>query len=128
MKFLLPLLVLSVFLHCNAQAPKAVGGGGNVPVLDTFLIGKASDKKFSCLLSVLDKINGDSKVETDREDWSKALHEGVQQGVDMNTLLLQYHYLGQEDRDDISKWFLPTLGFHLISWCSCVFLMCDGLF
>lgn len=74
-----------------------------VPVLDTFLIGKASDKKFSCLLSVLDKINGDSKIETERVDWSKALQEGVQQGIDMNTLLLQYHYLPAEDREDIKS-------------------------
>ena len=34
----------------------------------------------------------------------------------------------KEDIDDSSRWFLPTLGFHLISWCSCVFLMCDALF
>ena len=25
-------------------------------------------------------------------------------------------------------WFFPTLGFHLKSWCSCVLIMCDGLF
>lgn len=102
MRFLLPLLFLSALFFVSAQA-QASSGQKNIPVLDTFLIGKASDKKFSCLLSVLDKINGDSKVETERVDWSKALHEGVQQGVDMNTLLLQYHYLNVEDRDDIKK-------------------------
>ncbi len=102
MRFLLPLLFLSAAFFVSSQAP-ASQGQGNVPVLDTFLIGKASDKKFSCLLSVLDKINGDSKIETERVDWSKALHEGVQQGVDMNTLLLQYHYLPIEDREDIKK-------------------------
>jgi hypothetical protein len=102
MRFLLPLLFLSAAFFVSAQSP-AAKGQGNVPVLDTFLIGKASDKKFSCLLSVLDKINGDSKIETERVDWSKALHEGVQQGVDMNTLLLQYHYLSVEDREDIKK-------------------------
>ena len=96
MKYLLPLLILSVaFSQVITENPSVV------PVLDTFLIGKASDTKFSCLLSVLDKINGDSKIETERVDWSKALQEGVQQGVDMNTLLLQYHYLSPEDREDI---------------------------
>jgi len=24
--------------------------------------------------------------------------------------------------------FCPALGFHLISWCSCVLLMCDDMF
>ena len=104
MKFLFSLLLLSVFFSCNAQGPDRAGPSlGNVPVLDTFLIGKASDSKFSCLLSVLEKIDADSKIRTERTDWSKALHEGVQQGIDMNTLLLQYHYLGTVDRDDIKK-------------------------
>lgn len=71
------------------------------PVLDTFLIGKASDKKFACLINVLGKINGDSKVEKEKEDWSESLTEGVQQGIDINTLLLQYQYFNQEDRNDI---------------------------
>ena len=26
------------------------------------------------------------------------------------------------------QWFSPKLGFHLKSWCSCVFLLCDDLF
>ena len=89
-KYLLPLLLISVVF--TEGPPSASAPVNNVPVLDTFLIGKASDTKFSCLLSVLDKINGDSKIETERVDWSKALQEGVQQGIDMNTLLLQYHY------------------------------------
>merc|ERR1712050_389737 len=93
MKNILPLILLSALLFSGIMAKTLV--------LDTFLIGKASDKKFSCLMSVLDKINGDSAVITDREDWSKALHEGVQQGIDVNTLLLQYQYFNQEDRDGI---------------------------
>jgi len=32
-----------------------------------------------------------------------ALTEGVQQGIDMYTLLLQYQYLNKDDRDDIRK-------------------------
>jgi len=100
MRDLFALFTLSVFFSCNAQAA-ASADTGKVPVLDTFLIGKASDKKFSCLLSVMDKMAGDAKVETGRVDWSKALHEGIQQGVDMNTMLLQYHYLPAADRNDI---------------------------
>jgi hypothetical protein len=95
MKQFLPLIFLSALFFSNVFA--------GVYVLDTFLIGKASDKKFSCLMSVLDKINGDSKIVTDRNDWSKSLHEGVQQGIDVNTLLLQYHYLNDEDREDIRR-------------------------
>ena len=34
----------------------------------------------------------------------------------------------KEDKYDNNRWFFPALGFHLKSWCSCVFLMCDGLF
>ena len=93
MKYILSLVLISALLFSGISSKTLV--------LDTFLIGKASDKKFSCLMSVLDKINGDSAVITDREDWSKALHEGVQQGIDVNTLLLQYQYFNQEDRDGI---------------------------
>jgi len=49
MKFFLPLVLIGVvFSQAPAQASAAVN---NVPVLDTFLIGKASDTKFSCCLS-----------------------------------------------------------------------------
>lgn len=92
MKLLFALLILSVSLPTLA---------GEAPVLDTYLIGKASDKKFTCLLSVLDKINGDSTVEREKVDWSTTLSEGVQQGIDIYTLLLQYQYFNKEDRDDI---------------------------
>merc|ERR1711976_1064235 len=34
-------------------------------------------------------------------DWSENLQEGVQQGIDVNTVLLQYQYLNQTDRDSI---------------------------
>lgn len=123
MKFFLPLVLIGVvFSQAPAQASAAVN---NVPVLDTFLIGKASDTKFSCLLSVLDKINGDSKIETERVDWSKALQEGVQQGIDMNTLLLQYHYLSPEDRDDIK-----TCGLNLgraMERCKAVYQDCSKI-
>ncbi len=37
-------------------------------------------------------------------------------------------FLLREERDDNNMWFLPTLGFHLKSWCSCVLLLCDALF
>jgi len=92
MRVLLTLLVLSVASFTLA---------GEAPVLDTYLIGKASDKKFTCLLNTLDKINGDSTVEREKVDWSTTLTEGVQQGIDMYTLLLQYQYFNKEDRDDI---------------------------
>lgn len=93
MRVIFTLLLISVSLYAFALA--------EAPVLDTYLIGKASDKKFGCLLSVLDKINGDSAVEKNKVDWSTTLNEGVQQGIDLNTLLLQYQYFNQEDRDDI---------------------------
>merc|ERR1739845_370 len=73
------------------------------PALETFLIGKAADKKFSCLMSALGKIEEASEVEKDIEDWSLNLTEGVQQGIDLNTLLLQYQYLNQVERDSIKS-------------------------
>ena len=92
---LFALLILSVsfiaFASCDA------------PVLDTFLIGKASDKKFSCLINVLDKVNGDSPVSQGKDDWSTGLTEGIQQGIDLYTPLLQYQYFNQADRDDIKS-------------------------
>jgi len=81
----------------------ALAKSGEAPVLDTYLIGKASDKKFTCLLNTLDKINGDSTVEKEKVDWSTTLTEGVQQGIDMFTLILQYQYMNKEDRDDIAS-------------------------
>ena len=92
MKVLFALLLLSVSSLVMTK---------EAPVLDTFLIGKASDKKFTCLLNTLDKINGDSAVEREKVDWSTTLTEGVQQGIDIYTLLLQYQYFNKEDRDDI---------------------------
>ena len=92
---LFALLVLSISLLAFVSC--------EVPVLDTFLIGKASDKKFSCLINVLDKINGDSPVAQGREDWSAQLSEGIQQGIDLYTLLLQYQYFNANDRDDIKS-------------------------
>jgi len=92
MRLLFALLLLSV--SCPILS-------GDAPVLDTYLIGKASDKKFTCLLNTLDKINGDSVVEREKVDWSTTLTEGVQQGIDIYTLLLQYQYFNKEDRDDI---------------------------
>lgn len=95
MKFFFALIAISVLCSSLILA--------GPPVLDTFLIGKASDKKFACLINVLGKINGDSRVERERSDWSNSLNEGVQQGIDINTLLLQYQYFNQEDRDDIKS-------------------------
>ena len=91
----------SIFTLILISACLSLGALTKALVLDTFLIGKASDTKFSCLMSTLDKVNGDSEVVTDRNDWTKGLHEGVQQGIDVNTLLLQYQYFQQQDRDDI---------------------------
>ena len=93
MRAFLYLMALTMLLHIALAA--------EAPVLDTFLIGKASDKKFTCLLNTLDKINGDSAVEREKVDWSTTLTEGVQQGIDIYTLLLQYQYFNKEDRDDI---------------------------
>jgi len=73
----------------------------DAPALATYLIGKASDKKFSCLMSALGKLEEDSNVDKDQEDWSMNLNEGVQQGIDVNTLLLQYQYLNTAERNSI---------------------------
>jgi len=55
-------------------------------VVDTYIKGKASDTKVTCLMSVLAKINDDDPIVTDQPDFSKKIKEGVQQGIDMNTL------------------------------------------
>lgn len=73
------------------------------PALANYLIGKAADKKFSCLMSALGKIEESSDVEKDNEDWSMNLNEGVQQGIDVNTLLLQYQYLNTAERSSIRE-------------------------
>merc|ERR1712072_1238554 len=75
----------------------------DAPALETFLIGKAADKKFSCLMSALGKIEENSEVDKETDDWSFNLTEGVQQGIDLNTLLLQYQYLNQIERDSIKS-------------------------
>jgi len=72
-------------------------------VVDTYIKGKASDSKVTCLMSVLAKINDDDPIITDQPDFSKKIKEGVQQGIDMNTLLLQYQYFKKAERDDIGS-------------------------
>jgi len=42
----------------------------DAPALETFLIGKAADKKFSCLMSALGKIEENSEVDKETDDWS----------------------------------------------------------
>jgi hypothetical protein len=115
MRILFTLCLLSVAMLTRADAP----------VLDTFLIGKASDKKFNCLLSVLDKINGDSKIIKDREDWSATINEGVQQGIDINTLLLQYQYFNLDDRNDIKSCGLSLS--RATERCKSVYGECDSV-
>ena len=72
-------------------------------VVDTYIKGKASDTKVTCLMTVLAKINDDDPIVTDQPDFSKKIKEGVQQGIDMNTLLLQYQYFKKQERDDIAS-------------------------
>ena len=115
MKALITLLIISVSLSSVFTA--------EAPVLDTYLIGKASDSKFNCLLSVLGKVNGDSTVEKEKVDWSTTLNEGIQQGVDMNTLLLQYQYFNTQDRDDIKSCGL-SLG-RATERCKSVYKVCS---
>jgi len=91
MKALFTLVLLSVAAYASADSP----------ALETYLIGKAADKKFGCLMSALAKIEESSSVDKDTEDWSMNLHEGVQQGIDLNTILLQYQYLNQVERNSI---------------------------
>lgn len=52
-------------------------------------------------MSALGKIEESSRVEKDSDDWSNNLTEGVQQGIDLNTILLQYQYLNAEERNAI---------------------------
>lgn len=96
MKVIFSLLIISAIVFQVAIT------SGNT-VLDTYLIGKASDKKFSCLMSALGKINDDSQVGKDNDDWTSSLQEGVQQGIDVNTLLIQYQYFNQVDRESIKS-------------------------
>lgn len=72
-------------------------------VVGTYIKGKASDSKITCLMSVLAKINDDDPIVTDQPDFSKKIKEGVQQGIDMNTLLLQYQCFKKQERDDIDS-------------------------
>lgn len=94
-------------------------------VVDTFIKGKASDAKVTCLMSVLAKINDDDPVVTDQPDFSKKIKEGVQQGIDMNTLLLQYQYFKKQERDDIG-----TCGLDLTratARCQAVYTECEEI-
>ena len=93
MKTFFTLAILSVLFISSINA--------GYPVLDNYLVGKAADKKFSCLMSALGKISEESEVDKNNTDWTTVLHEGVQQGIDLNTLLLQYQYLNEVDRNSI---------------------------
>jgi len=90
--FLLLCVVLSIICTVYSQT-----------VVDTYIKGKASDTKVTCLMTVLAKINDDDPIVTDQPDFSKKIKEGVQQGIDMNTLLLQYQYFKKQERDDIAS-------------------------
>lgn len=92
-------------------------------VVDTFIKGKASDAKVTCLMTVLAKVNDDDAIVTDQPDFSKKIKEGVQQGIDMNTMLLQYQYFRKQERDDIT-----TCGLDLarsMARCQAVYAECE---
>ena len=73
------------------------------PALGNYLNAKASDKKFSCLMQALSKIEETSATDNQSSDWSENLQAGVQQGIDVNTVLFQYQYLNISDRNSIKK-------------------------
>ena len=60
--FLLLCIVLSIICSVYSQT-----------VVDTYIKGKASDTKVSCLMTVLAKINDDDPIVTDQPDFSKKI-------------------------------------------------------
>jgi hypothetical protein len=118
MKATFSLIVLSALLFSCYLAVEA-------PALGTYLIGKAASKKFACLMSALGKLEESSEVDKDVEDWSINLSEGVQQGIDVNTLLLQYQYLNLPERQSIKDCNL-TLG-RATERCKSVYRDCSGV-
>ena len=72
-------------------------------VVDFWIKNLAYDTKTSCLMTVLSKISSESTTVVDATDFTQFLKEGVQQSIDLNTMLLQYQYFKKEERDDIAK-------------------------
>ena len=72
-------------------------------VVDFWVKNLAYDNKTSCLMSILAKVSSDSTTVVDATDFTQFLKEGVQQSIDLNTMLLQYQYFKKEERDDITK-------------------------
>lgn len=112
--FLLLCVVVSIICSVYSQT-----------VVDTYIKGKASDTKVTCLMTVLAKINDDDPIVTDQPDFSKKIKEGVQQGIDMNTLLLQYQYFKKQERDDIASCGLNMT--RAMARCSAVYGECEEI-
>ena len=94
-------------------------------VTDTYIQGLATDNKLTCLMSILAKVNDEDMIETDEGDFTQRLKEGIQQGLDINTMLLQYQYFKQIERDDISSCKL-TLE-RALKRCEAVYHECDEI-
>merc|ERR1712007_75954 len=94
-------------------------------VVDTYLNHKANDFKLTCLMSVLSKVNEEDIVVTDQADFTKKIKEGVQQGIDLNTLLLQYQYFKVPERDDITNCALDLE--RALVRCKAVYTECEEI-
>lgn len=103
---LLSLLFLSfTLIHAQKADTAAAPDVAPTLILDTYLDNGTDEENLQCLMRVLAKVNKDTKIDAEAINgkFQEDLHEGVTQGIDVATMLLQFTHLQKEDRDAISK-------------------------
>ncbi len=59
-------------------------------------------------MSILAKVNDDNILDLENKDFTMRLKEGIQQGLDVNSMLLQYQYFKKIEREDINACGINT--------------------
>jgi hypothetical protein len=97
------LFTSQVLIHC-ASFGAADQVASSDMTLDNYLDSGTDEENLQCLMRVLAKVNKDTKIDQKAINgaFQEDIHEGVTQGIDVATMLLQFTHLQKEDRDAIS--------------------------
>ena len=99
--------LLNFSLQLRSLAAKGAAKSANFEMnnltLDSYLYGASDEGNLQCLMKVLAKINIDTKIDekSNTGNFQDDIREGVIQGIDVATMLLQFTHQQKGDREAI---------------------------